>query len=139
MADLDELIASANKEITDNWEQGCANKRQLGGQTQNTGSRFVWIILIAFFAMICYLFIVPLMPISEKTIMADLNVALDTAQGAIEDFRQQNGKLPSQIPAPAESLMGIVRYQPVTNGYILSISMNGKSLSRHNKGSTVND
>lgn len=123
MSDIDELLAAADKE--QQARQSQAGSR-LGIGRKPTKLR--WIVLAAILTVTLFMLARPFMPISEDIARSELNAVLDAAQLSVEEYLRVNRQLPDRVPDA--SLTGMVRFEPVADGYRLSASMNHVSLSR---------
>jgi uncharacterized membrane protein YukC len=128
MSDLEKLIAKADEEARTRKQQAYATRstsRTVSTQKFNlAGWIAVGVILCAALVAISFSF----MPVSKQTIRSDLEMTLAAAHDTVEEYRRINGRLPERIPVTA--LASLVRFEPGNNGYTLTTSINGITLSR---------
>ena len=131
MSDIDELIAAADNQHT---KKQKARRRQpeSGMGLARKASKMWWIALVTVLAVGLFYLALHFQPISEDIVRSELTAAMDAAQSSVDEYLRINGQLPDQVPATA--LAGMVQYEPVGDGYRLSISMNGVTLSRDRYG-----
>ncbi len=91
-------------------------------------SKLWWIALVTVLAVGLFYLARHFQPISEDIVRSELTAAMDAAQSSVDEYLRVNGQLPDRVPAPA--LAGMVQYETVGDGYRLSVSMNGVTLSR---------
>lgn len=132
MSDIDKLISAANKEQQTKKQQARLRKPESGLGPARKASKLWWIALVAIYAVALFNLARPFLPISEDITRSELNAVLDAAQSSVEEYLRVNGQLPDRVPATA--LTGMVRFEPVGDGYRLSASMNGVTLSRDQYG-----
>ncbi len=128
MSDIDELIAAADKDQHTKKQKARRRQPESGLGLARKASKLWWIALIVILAVALFNLAPHFLPVSEDIARSELKAALDAAQSSVEWYLRVNGQLPDRVPAIA--LAGMVQYELVGDGYRLSISMNGVTLSR---------
>ncbi len=128
MSDIDELIAAADKDQHTKKKKARLRQHESGMGLAHKASKLWWVALVTILAVGLFYLALHFMPISEDIVHSELNAAMDAAQSSVDEYLRINGQLPDRVPATA--LAGMVQFEPVGDGYRLSISMNGVTLSR---------
>ena len=128
MSDIDELISAADKEQKNRQFSAQSIQKRNRSEIVSKVTKLRWVMLVAIFIVALISIAIPLMPISERIIRADLNTTLDTAQSAVEKYRKVNGQLQDRVPSAL--LATLVEYERFEEGYRMSITMNGVTISR---------
>ena len=132
MSDIDELIAAADKDQHTKKQKARRRQPESGMGLARKASKLWWIALVTVLAVGLFYLARHFQPISEDIVRTELSAAMDAAQSSVDEYLRINGQLPDQVPATA--LAGMVQYELVGDGYRLSISMNGVTLSRDRYG-----
>ncbi len=132
MSDIDKLIAAADKDQQTKKQKARLRKSENGLGLTRKASKLWWIALVVILAVALFNLAPHFLPVSEDVARSELSAALDAAQSSVEWYLRVNGQLPDRVPAIA--LAGMVQYELVGDGYRLSATMNGVTLSRDQFG-----
>lgn len=128
MSDLESLIAKADEETRSRKQPGESSRSKAKPSATKKPTLAAWVVMGLILAFSLFFIGQTFIPVSQKAIRSDLEAALEAAHDTIEEYRRVNGRLPEHVPVTA--LASLVRFEPSNDGYRLTSSINGITLSR---------